>query len=72
MACTGPSKEFAIIKSQEAYNEIMRMLNDKYDIERPDGQCHFSKKFQADWDADEKKLREVLTDLFWTSDCDSF
>lgn len=72
MPCGGPSKEFAVIKSQEAYNDIMQMLSDKYHVERPDGHTGFSKKFQADWDKDVKQLREALTELFWTNDCDGF
>ena len=72
MPCGGPSKEFAVIKSQEAYNDIMQMLKDKYYVDRPDGDNGFSKKFQADWDKDVKQLREVLTELFWTNDCDGF
>ena len=36
MACGGPSKEFAVIKSEEAFIEIMRILQAKYQVQRPD------------------------------------
>ena len=74
MPVSGPSKEFAIIKSQEAYEEIMQLLNDKYHIGRPSDNMGLGieKKWQADWDQDANKLREALTELFWTSDCASF
>lgn len=75
MACGGPSKEFAIIKSQEAFDNIMRMMKEKYQVDRPDyepGDLGIYKKWQDDWDKEEAALRAVLADMFWTSDAASF
>ena len=74
MACGGPSKEFAVIRSEEAYNRIIEMLKERYSVERPDitlGIGH-EKRMQDEWDEDAKKLKEALADLFWVSDSSSF
>lgn len=74
MACGGPSKEFAVIKSQQAFDEIIQLIKEKYHVERPvilNG-IGFEKKMQDDWDKEEAMLREALADLFWTSDAASF
>ena len=70
----GPSKEFAIIKSQEAFDDIVRLMKDKYQVERPEIMLGigFEKKMQDDWDKDEAILRDALASLFWTSDTASF
>lgn len=75
MACGGPSKDFAIIRSAEAYNRIMELLKDHYDVYRPDSigiAKGFEKRMQDEWDEDAKKLKEALADLFWVSDSASF
>ena len=74
MPCGGPSKEFAIIKSQEAHDKIIQMLKEEYQVYRPVpiNNLGVYKKWQEDWDKEEAALREALTELFWTSDCSSF
>ncbi len=75
MPCQGPSKEFAVIKSQEAFDELIQLMKDKYQVERPDfieGDLGIYKKWQEDWDKDEEVLRETLASLFWHSDAASF
>jgi len=74
MACSGPSKEFSVIKSQDAFDEIMQLLKDKYQVERPEmiNNIGIYKKWQDEWDADEDKFRELLAELFWHSDAASF
>lgn len=71
MACQGPSKEFSIIKSQEAHDLIIQLLKDKYQVRRPDENWGLA-KWQDDWDKDEAVLREALANLFWHSDAASF
>jgi len=74
MACGGPSKEFAVIKSQEAFDDVIRMMKEKYQVSKPDMVLGIGieKKWQDDWDEEEEALRQVLADLFWTSDAASF
>ena len=74
MACGGPSKEFAVNKSQQAFDDIMRMMKEKYQVSKPDMVLGIGieKKWQEDWDEEEDALRQVLADMFWTSDAASF
>ena len=74
MACMGPSKEFAIIKSQEAHDKIIQMIKDQYHVERPEAALGIGieRRWQDEWDKEESALRTALADLFWTSDCASF
>jgi len=74
MACGGPSKEFAVIKSQEAFDDVIRMMREKYQVSKPDIVLGIGieKKWQDDWDEEEDALRQVLADMFWTSDAASF
>ena len=74
MACGGPSKEFAIIRSQEAFDDVIRLMKDKYQVGRPEITLGIGieKKWQDDWDREETALREALADLFWTNDAASF
>lgn len=74
MACGGPSNEFAIIRSQEAFDDVIRIMKDKYQVERPEITLGIGieQKWQDDWDRQETALREALADLFWTSDAASF
>jgi len=74
MACGGPSKEFAVIRSQAAYDEIMQLLKDKYQVDRPVaiGELGIYAKWQDEWDADADKFREQLAELFWHSDAASW
>jgi len=74
MACGGPSKEFAVIKSQEAFDDVIRMMKEKYQVSKPDMVLGIGieKKWQDDWDEEEEALRQVLADLFWTIDAASF
>jgi len=74
MACGGPSKEFAVIKSQQAFDEVIRMMKEKYQVSKPDMVLGtgIEKKWQDDWDEEEDALRQVLADMFWTSDAASF
>jgi len=72
MPAMGPSKEFAVIRSQAAYDEIMQLLKDKYQVERPEGDMGIFAVWQKDWDVDDDKLRAALAELFWHSDAASF
>ena len=71
MACMGPSKEFSVIKSEQAFNDVIQLMKDKYQVERPDENWGPA-KWRDDWDKDEEVLRSALTNLFWHSDAASF
>ena len=70
MACQGPFKEFSIIKSEQCFDDVMRLMKEKYRVERPDEWGHVS--WRDNWDEDEKVLRDALTNLFWHSDAATF
>jgi hypothetical protein len=74
MACGGPSKDFAVIRAEQAYADIMQLLKDKYHVERPTIHIGIGieKKFQDDWDHDAEEFKARLVELFWTSDCNGF
>jgi len=70
MAVQGPSKDFSVIRAEAAFTDIMQLLKDKYDIERPQNLNGLGiyKKWQDEWDADEVKFKALLAELVWNSD----
>ena len=75
MACMGPSKDFAIECSHEAYTEIMNLLREKYHIQRPFDSpmaTGFTARMQKEWDEQEEQLKKALEELFWTDHAASF
>jgi undecaprenyl pyrophosphate synthase len=71
MPCMGPSKKYADQQSELAYQEIKKLLCEKYrlvDMEKPDLQC---------WVSDEQRinymvLQAILNEIFWTDAIDSW
>jgi hypothetical protein len=69
----GPNKEYSIQRAEEAFEEIMYLLQDKYDATRPGSdEWNMFASFREDWDTAEKQLKEALVELIWTSDANNW
>lgn len=75
-----PSKEFAMIRGEDAYQKVLTLLKEKYHVDRPhiiQGVLHgekfgCGKRSQEEWDEQAKQLKEILQELIWTSDAASW
>lgn len=74
MACMGPSQDHSFARGEKAYREVLELLKEKYQAERPVNILNtgFGERMQEDWDRDAEKLREALRELIWTSDAASW
>jgi len=72
MPVMGPNHDFAMRQGDEAFKEIMTLLEQKYHVSRPHEQLPLGKKFSAQWDELEAKLRETVKEMVWTDHCASF
>ncbi len=71
MPCDGPSQEYAYKRGDEATEEVLKLLLEKYHANRPPEVEPYSltERLGADWDVLEKTLRSTLRELIWTSHC---
>ncbi len=67
MACGGPNKDHAHKQADEAYDEGMKLLEEKYDI-RADAISTFG-GFRQDFTQAQLNLREALREVFWSEAC---
>lgn len=82
MACGGPSQDYAYERADAAYAEVLFLLKEKYDADRPhilkgrlngkDVEIGFGKKNAAEWDEQCKQLHELLREMVWNSDASSW
>lgn len=70
MPCMGPSKDYAYKRSEEAYEEIVALLKEKYQVQRPMflRKVMIEKRWQEEWDQEAENLKKSLAELFWLSD----
>lgn len=80
MACGGPSQDYAYERADAAYAEIMLLLKEKYQAERPHlvkgtmfgREVCIGAQNQREWDEQCAKLRELLRDIVWNADASSW
>ena len=86
MPCIGPSKVFADQQAEEAFEEIMALLKEKYNIVRwsypvpenvdPDTVQHAvvnaHRRAEEDWDEKAEDVKQALAELFWSQHCMDF
>lgn len=85
MACMGPSKEFADQQAEEAFEKIMALLKEEYQIDRwsfPEPQegaewlqlfmYHSSVRNAKEWDEHAEALKKAIVDLIWHQHCMDF
>jgi hypothetical protein len=82
MACSGPSKEFAFEQGEKAFEDLLILLKEQYQVERPHvmkGTLHgkqvelgLGRKMQEDWDKQSEQLKLLIQEIVWTSDAASW
>jgi len=81
----GPSKPFAEEQAEQAYNEIMALLKEKYQIDNwsfpaPDENADtiqravygMSRRNALEWDKKANDLKQALVELIWHQHCMDF
>lgn len=85
MACMGPSKEYAELRGEEAFKEVLALLL-KYGVVRTSDYpemledatemqkwlCNLSKRNQEEWDEKAEVLKLAIVDLIWHQQCMDF
>ena len=69
MPCMGPDYNHAVEKADKAFEEVMKLLNEKYGI-LPVGNT--SGVFSKQYEEARQKVRAELKNLFWIDACDGF
>jgi len=72
MPVIGPSKDFTNEQGDEITDYILKLIDVDYHIQRPNVILLLGEKFAAEWDIQEKKLREAIKELCWIDNCASF
>ena len=72
--CTGPSIKDAYRRGEEAFEEIIKLLETKYYLnsnpcDLPHGMSQMLKK---EWYEKKEELKKAIQEMFWIDDCDSF
>jgi hypothetical protein len=69
MPVSGPNKEFAYKLGEKATKAILRFLETEYHVYRPTPDLLLGEKLQPEWDALEKKLQEIVSEMVWIDQC---
>jgi len=85
MACMGPSKDFAYQQGEEAFEKIMALLKEEYQIQRwsfpapsnpgdvlANAMHNMSERNAEVWDEKVEALKIVLKELIWHQHCMDF
>lgn len=72
MPVMGPNHDHAMRQGEEAAQAVLLLLKEKYNVERPHEALPLGKKFAAQWDELEAKLRETIKEMVWTDHAASF
>lgn len=73
MPCQGPSRDAAYAEGEKAFEEIMRLLRDKYSVRRsPDGVATIFDKINQSWDKSAADLKTAVQEMIWTQYCCDF
>lgn len=68
---TGPIKEFAYRRGEDATADIMELLWQVYGVSPPH-EILGTQKMRDEWHAAQQKLKEAVQELIWIDECCSF
>lgn len=73
MPAMGPNQDHAYQQAQQAFQEVLLLLKDKYHVARPISPLKsLQEKWGQEWDTQNEKLLEALKEMFWLDACSSF
>lgn len=72
MPCDGPSKKYSDLCAKAAFEEIIQLLREKYQV-TPSNYCgiirYIASNCEVDYKLEEQKIKKALEEIFYLEAC---
>ena len=72
MACTGPSKDYAYDVGERATEQVLKMLNEEYNVLILNESSYCTRKELDEWYTNTEDLKKIIQKIVWADHANGF